>query len=194
MKYLYSLLLLACLQGQAIQAQESNAERESNPCHCSQTRTFGQHWSICKQLFDYILETLPEGSTMIELGSGWASGQLSQYYDVWSVEHDKRWIGQYDTNYIYAPLVNKWYSVSHLQEQLPKEYDLLLVDGPPGVIGRGKFFDNIYLFNTDIPIIFDDVNRKTEYDLMMKVAHYLNREVAIMSCGNKKFGVLLLNQ
>lgn len=131
---------------------------------------------------------------MIELGSGWASGEFSKHYNVWSVEHNARWIGKYDTNYIHAPIIDGWYSTEALKEHLPKDYGLILVDGPPGSIGRGKFFDNIDLFKTDVIIIFDDVQRDPEYNLMVKVANHLDRTIEIHECGDKKFGVVLLDK
>lgn len=160
-------------------------------CGCDHTRTFGEHWSVCEKLYSYILDILPDGSTMLELGSGWASEELSKHYTVWSVEHDKEWLNKYDTNYIYAPIEKGWYSTEHLKKQLPEQYSLLLVDGPPGSIGRGKFLDNIDLFKTNIPIIFDDINRPAEYELMDKVAQLLKRDPELFECGKKRFGVLL---
>ena len=156
---------------------------------------WANEWSICQELYNYILATLPRGSTILELGSGWGSSKLSMHYEVWSVEHDIDWLGRYKTHYIYAPIVNGWYSIEHLKNQLPRYYDLLLVDGPPEDLGgRSKFFDNLALFNTHIPIIFDDVNRKAEYELMVDVANHLQRKIEIYACGDKKFGRSLFNK
>jgi len=47
-------------------------------------------------------------------------------------------------------------------------------------------------FNTHVPIIFDDVNRPAEYDLMVKVTDTLNRSFIIFDdSARKQFGVLL---
>ena len=70
-------------------------------------------WSISKELFDYIRKILPEGSTIVELGSGWASEQLSKYYTVYSIEHSEKWLDKYNTNYIYAPIKNNWYEYNY---------------------------------------------------------------------------------
>lgn len=154
------------------------------------TRDFGT-WSIDKKLFDYIRNTLSDGSTILELGSGWVSGEFSKYYTVYSIEHDARWLNRYNTHYIYAPIVHGWYSVEILQNELPEEYDLILVDGPTGKIGRGGFFTHLDLFRTDVPIIFDDVNRYHEHELMINVAIKLQRSYTIFSvAGGKQFGVL----
>lgn len=47
----------------------------------SDFQTFGG-WSISEKLFNYIKENLEEGSCILELGSGWASGELSNFYEV----------------------------------------------------------------------------------------------------------------
>jgi len=147
--------------------------------------------SIPKELFDHIRNVLPEGKTILELGSGWASQQLSEFYTVYSVEHDRWWVNKYNTNYIYAPIKNGWYDTKILEEQLPKTYDLILVDGPPGTIGRGGFYNNLHLFNTDAIIIFDDVNRKNDYEVMVNVEKALGRKATIYQGSfGKCFGVI----
>ncbi len=157
-------------------------------------RAFGG-WSIDEELFNFIREILPPEKTILELGSGWASGEFSKYYTIYSVEHSQRWLDKYDTNYIYAPIKNQWYDADVLKKLLPTKYDLILVDGPPGFgkTNRLGFYDNLDLFKTDIPIIFDDVNRKDEYSLMIRVAQKLQRDVAVFIGNDKRFGVVLLN-
>lgn len=143
------------------------------------------------KLYGYILSLVSPGATILELGSGWASSELSRHLKVYSIEHDQNWLNKYKTNYIYAPIVDGWYSIEHLKGKLPASYDLILVDGPTGWIGRHKFFDNIHLFKTNVPIIFDDVNRDAEYKLMMKIAELLKRQPHVVKCGNKSFGALI---
>ena len=156
------------------------------------TRSFGGS-SIMKELFDFIRSVLPEGKVLLELGSGWTSGQFSQYYIVYSIEHSSRWLGKYNTNYIYVPIKNKWYNPGILKAKLPDNYDLILVDGPPEYFGRHGFYTYLDLFNTNLPIVFDDINRKAEYRLMIRVAQKLQREISIINPGprKKKFGIIL---
>ncbi len=196
MHKLVLVLLMASVPALAIhshdQALSEACTRDESICYgCDHLRTFGEHWSVCEKLYTYIQSILPEGGTMLELGSGWASGEFSKHYSVWSVEHNAKWLNLYDTHYIYAPIVDGWYSTDHLKKQLPKKYDLILIDGPPGSIGRGKFFDHIDLFNTDVPLTFDDINRPAEYELMTKVAKHLKRDIKVYKCGHKKFGVVM---
>ena len=155
-------------------------------------RAFGG-WAISKELFDFIRSILPEGKTLLELGSGWGSNQFSEHYTVYSIEHNPRWLGKYNTNYLYVPIKNKWYNPVILKRKLPDSYDLILVDGPPQWIGRHGFYTYLDLFKTDLPIIFDDINRKAEYNLMIRVGQKLQRDAVIFSPGprKKKFGVIL---
>ncbi len=158
-------------------------------------RPFGG-WSISKELFDFIRLILPEGKTLLELGSGWGSSQFSKHYTVYSVEHNPQWLEKYNTHYIHVPIKNKWYDPVILKAKLPDNYDLILVDGPPGYIGRHGFCTYLDLFKTDLPIIFDDVHRKAEYSLMMQVGQKLQRDVTIFNFGQrkKKFGVILYEE
>lgn len=156
--------------------------------HCS--RSFGG-WSIDEELFDFIRSILPEGKTMLELGSGWSSQKFSEHYTVYSIEHNEKWVGKYNTHYIYAPIKNGWYDISILSKKLPKNYDLILIDGPTGDIGRGGFYLHLDLFNTNTIMIFDDVNRKPEYELMVLVSEKLNRPFNVYQSSEKKqFGVI----
>lgn len=156
---------------------------------CTSKGPFGG-WSIDKELFLYIRTILPAGKIILELGSGWTSGEFSKNYTVYSVEHNRNWIGKYNTNYIYAPINNGWYDYETLQRELPSSYDLIIVDGPPGDIGRAGFLINFHLFNNNVPIIFDDVNRTADYKLMQNVAALTNRNYIVMQGTTKQFGII----
>ena len=154
-------------------------------------------FAISVDLFLYIYELLPEGSTILELGSGTGTAELARYYNVYSIEHDQKWMDLYNTEYIFAPIKNykgyKWYDVSHLTDKLPKQYDLILIDGPPGPsVGRYGFFHHMDLFNCNVPIIFDDAQRKVEGKLCRDVAKKLNRSLKFFKCSDgKTFSVIL---
>lgn len=157
-------------------------------------------WAIEKECYDYIRSILPEGSTVLELGSGYATQELSKHYNLISIEQDRKWLFKYDSTYIYAPLrkydglQHPWFDVDVLKNELPiYNYDLILVDAP--VAGAGKetsrwgFTHFIDLFKTDVPIIFDDVNRPEDYMNMINASIKLNREYKVFTY-NKSFGVI----
>ena len=154
--------------------------------------------SISVDLYLYICELLPTGSTILELGSGSGTEELAHYYHMHSIEHDEKWMNKYPSNYIFSPIRDygayKWYDVDYLKGNLPTHYDLILVDGPPGWFGRAGFLHHIDLFNTNVPIIFDDTQRKAEIELCEKAAEALNRTYTMITCSDKKkFGVILPN-
>ena len=81
-----------------------------------------------------------------------------------------------------------------MKSQLPKEYDLVLVDGPPGTIGRSGFYTNLDLFRKDVPIILDDVDREDELQLLRLIEQKLGKKAQIYKDADlKNFAVLLPN-
>lgn len=152
-------------------------------------------WAISNDLFLYIVKTLDKGKTILEIGSGFGTGELAKYYKMYSVEHDKKWLNQYNSTYIYASIKHyttyNWYDITSLKKFLPKQYDMILIDGPTGEIGRYGFFKNLHLFNTEAIMIFDDIHREAELNLLKDVAHKLKKSYQIYSCSDdKQFGVI----
>jgi hypothetical protein len=134
-------------------------------------------WAIDKEVYDYIRSTLSVGSTILELGSGAGTGALAEHYTMYSIEHDMRWVGRFPSSYIFAPMNGKWYDVAAVREKLPDQYDLILIDGPIGSESDGRigFLHNIDLFNTTVPMIFDDTNRPGERRTFEAVLAYLHQ-------------------
>lgn len=134
----------------------------------------------CQQ---FVTTLAPAGSTVLELGSGFGTKVLVKSFTVYSVEQSAQWVGHCpESNYIYAPIVNGWYDRNVLAEQLPKEYDILIIDGPGGT-GRSKFLDNLDLFPllNQVPIIVDDANRPEEKELLEGLSKHLNKPFQILA-------------
>lgn len=162
-------------------------------------------WSITETLFKYIKTNLPEGKTILELGSGIGTAELVKHYKVYSIEQSKQWVGVVpEATYIYAPLTphkalkrhdgTLWYDRRILEVELPKiKYDLILVDGPSPHDGgsRAGFFKYIDMFNTNVPIIFDDINRAKDWILLLSIQNKLGRTIEVPHDPNgKAFGIL----
>ena len=135
---------------------------------------------MCNEIHEWIEENIPKGSTVLEIGSGKGTRRLVENYEVYSIEHSKKWFDRYGSNYIYAPIKDGWYDVEAIKNGIPDHYDVLLIDGPPrkidgNKVGRGKFFDNMDLFNTNVPIIVDDSDRGREMKLLIKMEEKLGR-------------------
>jgi hypothetical protein len=114
-----------------------------------------------------------------------------------SIEDNMEWLGKYNSDYIHAPIKFYddnwvapniphnigWYDPKVLQLYLKdKKYDMLLIDGPAGWVGapgRAGFLKHLDLFNTNVPIIIDDVQREQERILLDQISKILNRPYTI---------------
>lgn len=150
-------------------------------------------WSISEALHQFILDNVPVGSTILELGSGYGTQVLSENYQMISIEHDMRFVDKYPSRYIHAPLIGHWYDINAVTDGLSGvTYDAILVDGPPGDLSRGRigFFENLHLFNTDVMIIFDDTNRSGEQLLLLRVLEQLSPKRDFNHLINNEFSVI----
>jgi len=165
---------------------------------------------IAYSLYNEIQKILPKGKTILELGSGWGTSQLAKHYKMISIENNVKWVKKYDSDYIYAPLKayndnwtapdiphnHGWYDPEILQLYLKdKKYDMILVDGPEGIgyngrpPGRAGFLKHLDLFDTNVPIIVDDIQRKQERMLMEQISKTLNRPYKVKE--GEEWGVIL---
>ena len=160
---------------------------------------------ISEQLYDYIVENLPEGKTILELGSGWGTGELCKRWDVISIEHDLKYTTRTrpeNHRYIHAPLTDhkplrnhegamKWYDRDIVKPALEGvDYDLLLIDGPPGNTRCGVV-KYISIFNPDVIMVFDDLQRKADRAIINSVAAKLHKPFVLYPyVEGKPFGVI----
>ena len=158
--------------------------------------------SLHPQAIDIIVNSVPRGSTILELGSGYSSELFSKYFNVYSVEHDIEWVDKIKgVNYIYAPLVkyeaffNKeelWYDVEVLKSKLPEDYACIIVDGPNGSkFSRYGFVHNLDIFRKR-PILFDDIHAVNVYFVMIETMNKWNISSAEI-CNipsDKAFGIV----
>ena len=154
---------------------------------------FGGH-SITEELFKYIRSVLPDGGTLLELGSGRITELFTEHYKVYSVENDPFWVDTTESTYIYAPLVDdKWYDTEILKRELPEKYDLLLVDGPRTQERRANIINNLDLFRDDCIWLFDDVNQPGNLATFDKIVEITGRRGDKVQMGTKLAGILYPN-
>jgi len=147
---------------------------------------------------DWILQKLPKGSTMLEFGSGPGTTLFVEKFKVYSIEHDIKYVGvEPKSTYVHAPIVVnpnniRWYDERIVRNFIKDlKYDLILVDGPLGSIGRSGIKNILDVLKTEtIPVIFDDVNRPEELKLMIEVSQILGREYEIYKGINRSFSIL----
>ena len=158
-------------------------------------RVYGSY-SVDRELIDQMIHLVPSG-TLLELGSGRATSVFSKYYTVYSIEEDSKWLDKYESTYIYAPIKNGWYDREVLEKELPRNYDVILIDGPtsPESLGRLKirqqFLTHIDLFKTDVTIFVDDIHREAEASLLNSLSERLDRPSTIIEAkSGAKFGYI----
>lgn len=144
---------------------------------------------ITLELFDWITSNIQEGKTILELGAGFVSTKfLSERYKLYSVEDKAQYLNKFNSTYIYAPIdtENNWYYRKALEEDLPKDYDCILVDGPTGEGNRWGFLHNLDLFRQDVPIVVDDTWRDAEKDMLLKIVEKTGKKYELF----QNFGVI----
>jgi len=142
-------------------------------------------FAIGINLFNWITQNIPQGSTILELGSGTGTHELGKIYDVHCIEDNSEWVNKFDNLiYYHAPIKNGWYDKKFLNN-LPKEYSLLIFDGPRGTIGRTKVLENLDLFNLEVPIIVDDTHREVEKNIAEQLISKLGKSFIEIKEHNK---------
>jgi hypothetical protein len=145
--------------------------------------------SISHDLYKHIQEILPEGKTILELGSGWGSSKLMGRWNLYSIEDREKWFKMFNPQSFLFPLVDahdKWYDLELMKSTLRGlKYDLLLIDGPR--YGRKNFPANLDLFDMSVSMVFDDVKRKEGQTVIEEVSLLVGRPYKIW---HKSFGVI----
>jgi len=136
-------------------------------------------WMLPESAMLWIESTLPDGARILEFGSGHGTDRLARRFEVLSIEHDAAWAGRCSSPCVHAPIEANttslaageqgWYRLSVVIDSIPKDLDLVIVDGPPGSIGRTGLLQSLHALPPDVPILVDDVHRRAESNLLAHV-------------------------
>jgi len=153
-------------------------------------------WSITKECFDKIVEILPFGKTILEIGSGNSTKILSKFYKMISIESNNEWMNKYNSKYIFVPFKKmiseefgetNWLDIDILKNNISGlNYDFLLVDAGADRVG---IYDNIDLFKTNIPIIFDDTMAENYLKCANLLSKKLNMKIETFQCKRNRYCV-----
>jgi hypothetical protein len=132
-------------------------------------------WGLGPNVYQYILNTVPPGSNILELGSGDSSRILTEMgHTVWSVEENIEFVGKHpNVNYIHAPIdpATNWYDKEILSKALAglERFHTVIVDGPTtdraGIIdalGRG-------ILPAPFQMVFDDIHREGDRSVFFNI-------------------------
>ena len=134
-------------------------------------------WTLPKEVFFFLRRRLAPMSAVVELGSGEGTAALVEMFGrVHTVEHDEAFVGKVSgAHYIHAPIKGGWYDADALAD-LPPVFDCLVVDGPPGAIGRAGLVTRTRLWERG-PVVIDDTHRRQERDMAAVIAHARNEAI-----------------
>lgn len=153
-------------------------------------------WALGKKTFDYLVDTFGnKNMTILELGSGYGTGELSKFFTMYSIEHDFKWLTQPNsTTYIHAPLIDGWYDIEIVEKGIRGvSYDILLIDGPPQG-DRINIQKHMNLFDDTAVWIFDDSERPQIAELASTHKLFVNGEaIEIDENGGKKSTIIIPN-
>lgn len=144
---------------------------------------------LSTKVVDVLLSNIEPGSTVLEIGTGYGTEALARHYNVISIEDN----AEYHTGHsklIHAPLVPTgvesrsfakhypkhspvWYDVEVIRRSIADiTYHAIIVDGPSGPRSRPWFawFYSNGLFDTEVPVIIDDVHRASDWSMARSVA------------------------
>ena len=162
-------------------------------------------WALREEDLLLLADNTPIGAKVLELGSGESTFQFDEMLmlgliaELYSFEHIEsiyeanRKKLQFKGNLSYAPLgPNNTYQLESFMP-MPSSWkaDLLLVDGPPGTIGRANAMAEAmqYVNSNGGLVAIDDINRPAELELY----NALLRQGAITIANNGKLAIVQLD-
>ena len=144
-------------------------------------KQYRTNWSLCDGAIEAVKQLSNLNTNTLEFGSGYGSSLVSQFTNLFSVEHEEAFVGEFSgVNYIYAPLEpilplsgfdeTCWYSAKVIKTNLPENCNLVIVDGPPEKYGRSGLLRHLNLFSSKTVWIVDDVLRDKDQRLANVIA------------------------
>jgi precorrin-6B methylase 2 len=150
-------------------------------------------YSTPNSMFDWLNDNLPNGSKILEFGSGTGTIELTKSFDVTSIEDNEEWLYlAQDSTYIYAPLVNDWYDWQALEILQDETFEAIIIDGPYNTADRIHLIDwiNVYpnVFNQARFVVVDDVFLLTGETQFIKLFKQLGWECLHHNPGSENHG------
>lgn len=119
---------------------------------------------------------------ILELGCGSGTIDRAKKYDIVAIEHDVSYLSDY-VQCILAPIVDNsisklknekgWYDEHALATLRGQFFDLIIIDGPPGEIGRSGILSVPWLLKSSPCILVDDTHRESESALASSIEEIL---------------------
>lgn len=116
-------------------------------------------WAMCKEALDIIKSHIKPNDVVIELGSGKSTSEFPEICDLYSFENNSEYLTPFST---YSSKDN-WYDIA----DFPKKIDILIVDGPCGLIKDARKPAEKLFARSNIIFIHDSI-REDEKKIIEK--------------------------
>lgn len=155
--------------------------------------------SLTSDAVQAFLNVLPEGGTILELGSGKSTTTFCDSgRRVVTVEHSEKYLGRCkDAEYVFAPMVEGFYGQDHFLRAAGlalRNGNLrgVVVDGPPKKHGahRSLLAEYLALFK-GFPFLIDDTNRRSERNLVNMMSERGWKVGVTGGTGGKKWAIMM---
>lgn len=137
-------------------------------------------WQLGEKAETWIYQKFQnKNATILEFGCGKGTEARSSTHQITVIEHDIDYITN-EANCILAKIrpnefsekynEKGWYDAEVIELLRGKKFDLIIIDGPPGSIGRSGILAHPWIFELSPVILVDDTHRDPERNLAQMIS------------------------
>ena len=145
-------------------------------------------WMLPSEVFDWISREIQCGQKILEFGSGEGTRRLTENFKVFSIEHDSVWAERAPSICHHIPIQENptsdshgekgWYEIEKVLDVINDDFALIIIDGPPGTIGRNGILQIIEKLPRTNYLV-DDVHRVAELHLLHSLESHFDCKSSI---------------
>ena len=140
-------------------------------------------WQLGEEAETWISQKFQNKSaTILEFGCGKGTEARSSCHKITVIEHDIDYIVDGVECMLASIMENRfsekynekgWYDAKIIEQLRGKKFDLIIIDGPPGAIGRSGILAYPWIFELSPIILVDDTHRSSERNLVKAISELL---------------------
>lgn len=152
-------------------------------------------WNLPPESIAWLIQNLPSGSRILELGAGKSTRELTRFFSVTAIEENPDYTRYEGVHYVLAPFKDGWYDSSIVCPILADNcFDAVIIDGPFAGLSRIgcrlrllRFF---HMLRGTPHLIVDDIERLPDLILFFCLALRKRTKLKIFFSGRKACAVI----